>query len=390
MDSSAHSARTFLAALTLLVIGATLVFTLSPFDFSWPSTARFRWQTNFSDASSNVILFIPLGFLLRLLREESPPRLFLPELALAAGLSFLIEFAQLYLASRHSQYSDVLCNAAGAWLGAWLAHLTGARLSPTSDSGPSACASSPLYGLILATPVLWLYGFDQDLRNHLFIPSMLLALAGCIAISAFTTCLVQERRDITPAAASLFTMGWVLTAFFPFLRSHAVAVLWSALLLGLFSYLFTRHLARRERPIRIGQWLVPLVLLHLAATLPFQADAIHTTWHWNLNLVPLLERDHGVHLVGQMMLFLLLGYFRGAAGEPPGRKLLLRGITASLLPLTLLLLVGGFLSHSPFSLVELPLLSFSLAYGVMLDALRAQATAFADTGPMALAPMESR
>jgi len=31
-----------------------------------------------------------------------------------------------------------------------------------------------------------------------------------------------------------------------------------------------------------------------------------------------------------------------------------------------------------------------LAYGVMLDALRAQATAFADTGPMALAPMESR
>ena len=337
-----------------------------------------------------MILFLPLGFLLRLLREERPARLFLPELALAAGLSFLIEFAQLYLASRHSQYSDVLCNAAGAWLGAWLAHLAGTRLSPTSDNGPGACASGPLYGLVLVTPVLWLYGFDQGLRNHLFLPSLLLALAGSIATSAITACLMQERRDATPAAASLFTMGWILATFFHFLRSHAAAVLWSALLLGLFSYLLARHLAKREPPVHVGRWLAPLVFLHLAATLPFQADAIHATWHWNLDLVPPVEKDHGVRLVGQMMLFLLLGYFRGAAGAPPGRELLLRGLAASLLPLALLLLLGGFLSRPPFSLAELPLLSFALAYGTMLDALRAQATTFADTGPMALAPMESR
>ncbi|WP_309231078.1 VanZ family protein [Nocardia sp. SYP-A9097] len=68
---------------------------------------------------ANLIVFLPLGFLLplRLPRLASVPRMF----TVGAILSALLEFAQYALdLGRVSSTDDVLMNAAGAALGAWL------------------------------------------------------------------------------------------------------------------------------------------------------------------------------------------------------------------------------------------------------------------------------
>ncbi len=384
----------FFAALLLLLIATILAFTLSPFDFTAEITKGFRWRTNLRDSVSNIALFLPFGFLLRLLRWHRPKLLFLPELALGTLLSFGIECLQLFLDTRQSQYSDVLCNAAGAWLGAWSGQWAGRWLGSAGDLNPGMCTSLPLYGLMLLTPVAWLY----SLSHIPFSPAMLpLALAGSLAVALLTACLAEESREIGPATAIPLTMAWLLLAFLPYLQRHPAPVLWACLLLGTGTFLVARRLVRREAELdtalaqRLRRLVAALLLLQLAVGL--HAGAVPVSWHWNLPLLPAaaLADDHGVRLVARTMLFLLLGYFHGS--EPLARRqgtLLRAALIASLPPLAILLLLGGWLPDAPFSLAELPLLSLGFAYGILLDALRRAAHAPTGADPLRLMTRERR
>lgn len=375
------SAPHFFTALLLLVVAAILVFTLWPFDFSQAAGPAFKWQTNLHDVLTNIALFLPFGFLLRLARLEKPRRLFLPELAWGALLSLFIETTQLYLASRHSQYSDVVCNAAGAWIGAWLGHLTGTWLRRGGEENPGACATLPLYGLLLLTPTVWL----ERLSGASFPPAlMFLALCGTLTVSLFMACLREERPSLPPANAVLLAIGWILVAFFPYLEKTPAPVLWSCLLLGPLSYLALRRLSDREARVdpslaaRLRRILALLVLLHLGAGLVQSAGGEFSSWRWNLATFPIppATRDYGASLVSQTMLFLLIGYFHGSDPLARGSSSLVRAaLRASLLPLALLLLLTGWLPRPVLSLAELPLFSLAFVYGVLLDELRRKAGA---------------
>ncbi len=369
-------ASPLLTALTLLVVAAALVFTLSPFDFAFPASGHFYWRTSLSDVSTNIALFLPIGFLLRMLRQNLPRRMFLPELAAGAALSLGIESAQLYLATRHSQYSDILCNAAGAWLGAGLAHLMGRWLK----QAPGECASLPFYGLLLMTPFPWLDGLGSHFKQIL--PSLPLALAGSLSIGAFTACLAEESRDISPATASLLGMTWGLLIFFPFLGTLPAPVLWSSLALGVTALLSAWYLGRSrthgdelvQHPFR--RITMALLVLGLFTGILVTAQDEPTNWHWNLALLPpaSLFEHSGIHLVSRALLFLLLGYFYGSStletqrGGFPQSALL-----ASLPLLVMFVLLSGWLARPVLSLAELPLLSFCFAYGAFLDRLRREA-----------------
>jgi glycopeptide antibiotics resistance protein len=132
--------RFALIGLLVAYTGAILFGTLSPFDFradaravamghlapewipftSW--NARCGWPGYFEDKLLNICIFIPFGVLLGLIVQHRPrPGMPLLKTTMAAALcSLIIEAAQFFLPGRHPTVSDLLMNAAGGFLGAWL------------------------------------------------------------------------------------------------------------------------------------------------------------------------------------------------------------------------------------------------------------------------------
>lgn len=110
--------------MTLLLCALTmLIFTFKPFQFV---TASRSWDFDFypRDLLQNVIMFLPLGVLLR------------RSLALNFGMVILlgflfstgIECLQLFTPHRYSNPYDIACNTSGSVVGAWMAdRVFGAR-----------------------------------------------------------------------------------------------------------------------------------------------------------------------------------------------------------------------------------------------------------------------
>lgn len=99
---------------------------VSPFAFldaGWP-----RWWTGF-DLTVNVLVYLPLGYLLTLALSRHSGR-WLPAVlgaCLAALISFSMESLQTWLPTRVSSNLDLACNALGGVIGAFAAWRSGTR-----------------------------------------------------------------------------------------------------------------------------------------------------------------------------------------------------------------------------------------------------------------------
>ena len=153
MDSGAALGGALLA----YMLGVTLIITLLPFQFDWPSRWRVMFTGGAIDVVANVLLFLPLGFLFRLARRAEFRHSTLTVLWVGALLSMAIESAQLFERTRYTSVLDVTTNALGAWLGA----LAFDRLAPRARVDGALVGrlalELPLMGLIyLMIPLLWL------------------------------------------------------------------------------------------------------------------------------------------------------------------------------------------------------------------------------------------
>jgi glycopeptide antibiotics resistance protein len=105
----------------------TLLITLAPFRFYWPPSVRVIYVGPVFDIVSNILLFLPPGFLYSLTHRPRAhthgARVFWLGFALSCG----IEIIQIFQPGRYPSPADVLANAAGAWLGARLCE-RGSRL----------------------------------------------------------------------------------------------------------------------------------------------------------------------------------------------------------------------------------------------------------------------
>jgi len=124
-DSGGGSREGLAAAIPRLLRGllaawlaATLLVTLAPFWPLRPVPRAFATASRLGslDFALNIVLFLPLGALLRLLGRRTSTAT-----AVGALLSLGIESAQMYIPSRHPSQLDVLANTLGALLGALLA-----------------------------------------------------------------------------------------------------------------------------------------------------------------------------------------------------------------------------------------------------------------------------
>jgi glycopeptide antibiotics resistance protein len=127
---------------------AILVCTLFPFEFFRPETATCRlgsfWRCfnphpdELDDFLENILLFMPFGFAWACWsRRKGWGRFWGPGVALVAGagLSFAVEFSQLFLPTREASWSDVLSNALGSLLGYSLFAIVGNRVLSFASRG---------------------------------------------------------------------------------------------------------------------------------------------------------------------------------------------------------------------------------------------------------------
>lgn len=174
-----------LAWFALVVYGSLHPFSgwrdtgISPFAFlegAWP-----RYWTAF-DLITNVLVYLPLGFLLTLALTGLPGRYTAPALAtlLASAVSFCLESLQTWLPARVPSNLDLACNALGGLIGATLALRAGRRFFPRLALWqqrlvapvPQAELGLTLLGLWLLVPLspeILLFGAG-DLRQTLGLP----------------------------------------------------------------------------------------------------------------------------------------------------------------------------------------------------------------------------
>jgi VanZ family protein len=234
-------------AYTTLVVYASLhpfsgwrdlgVSSLAFLDAGWP-----RWWTGF-DLAANIVVYIPLGYLLALTLSRYAGRL-LPALLgalLACLISFSVEAVQTWLPTRVASNLDLACNSIGALLGAfaawksgtqaltWLAGVERRLVAPI----PHADAGMVLLGLWLLTqlsPETLLFGAG-DLRQLLglspaiaYAPPSFFAIELAI-IACNTVAIGLIARTLLASRQSVFAVLLAFFLFALFVRALGAAVL---------------------------------------------------------------------------------------------------------------------------------------------------------------------
>lgn len=178
--------RTF-ALLTLGFLFVALYGSLVPFQYeplSWPETfakwgevcARPLGMDSRTDFATNILLFIPLSFLLlgtlavdRGRSAAVVAAIFI--VPLCAALSASIEFTQLWFAERVSSLNDVLAESIGAAIGAAAWVIAGQRITDHARSfwvacGPDNLAVKLLPGYLFLLALVHVMPLDLTISPH--------------------------------------------------------------------------------------------------------------------------------------------------------------------------------------------------------------------------------
>lgn len=255
-------------ALYAALINAVIIVFLSLYPFSgWSYSGRplfeflfypLPYYTRLFDNAANLLIYIPYGFSLALLLV---PRWFSLLLALlvAALTSISVEFLQEFLPTRIASNLDVLCNLAGALLGAVLAvspwlrkhwhHLWQWRRRHfvAGSAVDYALLAMGLWFLTQLNPALPLFGvvaYPQGLpqpyvsplenpRLFLFLLEAGGAASNMLAVCLFITCFVANKAERGKFIFLLLLSAWLLKllaagallkpfAFFQWVNPHLV------------------------------------------------------------------------------------------------------------------------------------------------------------------------
>jgi VanZ family protein len=174
----------FSSALFIYMTAVVVLITLIPFRFRIPAGFHMTWSTSLPDLVTNVILFLPVGFLFRLSRRGDRDIFGVKTLGFGILLSLAIEFTKVFIPGRYPQVMDVLTNGLGAWLGALVCSLLLGRWKRNEGVGLLAL-ELPLMNLAyLLIPLMWLNGLaagGEGARLLLLLP---LAVFGCAVLAS--------------------------------------------------------------------------------------------------------------------------------------------------------------------------------------------------------------
>jgi hypothetical protein len=356
------------------VILIILLLTLNPFYLALPEQIRFRLYTTTGDAISNVLLFLPIGFLYRLTTHRRGAWL------LGVAISASIEIMQLFIPVRTPSVMDLLNNTLGAALGAWLHDLFSSRMSIPSNMVGRLRLETPLMSFVyLLIPLLWVNGLALADAPQRWALTVLIGICGATVFNdlyrhwmAATGLRLTLYASLSAGAWFLFGAGTSLRQPLPFL-SIGAAVIGITVLLTVLPRTFPDR--RFERASL--QRFLPFFALYLILLALWPLNRPFVGWHAAIGLTDRIEEPSLFAIyprVEYLVAFLILGYltaeWRGraelsVAQDLPG-FLAVTGGSALLLEF-----LTGFQAGSGASLLRLVLGIASALYGgVIYHALR--------------------
>jgi len=319
-DTGGRLAMALLAYVALI----TTVVTLLPFEFTLPTEPRVMLSGGLFDIVANVGLFVPLGFLYAVARQDQairPARVFF--IALLA--SSAIESVQLFEATRFASLSDVLANGSGAYLGAVLQRSLARRIAMDARTVGRLSLELPLMALVyLLVPLLWLDGLAGATSAVPLWPLLALGLFGASLLSAaqryhFGPNHLLSRKLMVAAAC-----GWFLLGAFPGLAPRASIVL-LLMIAAIAAFVWVRSEDRsgarsinRRFESRALSEAAPFYAAYLVLLVAPVAGLSASSWRGALGFEA-MRGDWGttpvLHVVEAVAAFTLLGYmlaeFRG-------------------------------------------------------------------------------
>jgi VanZ family protein len=221
----------------------TLIVTLLPFHFSWPTHWRVMTSGGGLDGVANVLLFVPLGALFRIATRLSRRHAVIGALAAGLLVSMVIEALQLFEPARYSSVLDVAANGAGAWIGSFVYGRLSRRHAVDARLLDRLFLELPLMGLLYLTiPLLWLTALvatDSPAWAWLALP---LAIYGGLLLGGVLHHL-RDAAAVTPVRAGLFAAAGIAVGMFPALPRAPLAVAVSAVV----AFAVTQVVATRPR-----------------------------------------------------------------------------------------------------------------------------------------------
>lgn len=267
--------------LTRLMLGYLLatvaVVVLAPFEFAAPRS--FEWWpagsggTTTADVVLNVVLFVPLGFLVDRLGVGG--RAAWRTALLGVAVSLAIEGSQLFIPGRYSSLVDVASNGAGAWLGAAGSVMLRRSIGADARLAGRLLLELPLVGYLwLMVPLLWLDALSAGGK----LPTVGAAAAGGVAIAAAWVSGAGWGAPATSRPSGfalwLLTAGWVTVALVPLaivdlpIALLALLATLVATMVGMMRFGAMRTLERRVEPLAVVAVLLLMLPFLMATTLP--------------------------------------------------------------------------------------------------------------------------
>ncbi len=306
------------------MLGVTLIITLLPFQFDWPSRWRLMFTGGPVDIVANVLLFLPLGFLYRLARREGFRHSTLTVLWIGAVMSMAIETAQLFERERYTSVLDVATNAFGAWLGAWAFD----RLSPKARVDGALIGrlslELPLMGLIyLMVPLLWLNALSSGRDIERAALPLLLGVFGASLLGGMQRRHFGPVRSLGARATAGAAALWFLAGTFPALPNRPALLLGGTVLVGALAWWqgsrpFVPDASNRRFEVPLLTSAAPAYAAYLA--LLTLAPLLHGVGDWSVGLgfpgvATEWTKTEILRCLEQVAAFTLLGYmiaeFRG-------------------------------------------------------------------------------
>lgn len=215
-------------------VAMVLVVTLIPFRFALP----YAYPDIFllgrpTEILGNVLLFLPLGFLVRLVRPRSDPGQALRVLGLGMVLSACIEATQLFEPLRYPAVLDIVTNSLGAWLGAVAYGIAARRIRLNARLVGRLSLELPLMGLVyLLLPLLWLLSLSAGDDPAQIILLVLPGLFGGSLLASMQRYHFGPSGLLSDWGMALLAGAWMLVGTFPLLPRHPLDAILLAAIVG--------------------------------------------------------------------------------------------------------------------------------------------------------------
>ncbi|MBK8960328.1 MAG: VanZ family protein [Proteobacteria bacterium] len=310
-------------ALLAYVVVVELLLTLSPFRFHWPAQSLPSLWSDAQDAPANLLLFLPVGYFLRLALRRSHRHPVAAAIAFGALLSLCIETLQLFLPDRLASLFDVLSNAAGAGAGALLCDAMRRRFERRLPA--VLTLDHPLLNLVyLVVPLMWLTGVGvgaKPARLWLLLP---LGAIGSVVICGLWRYRFAAAAAIPRPALALAILGWFLFGAVTGLAHDVLVVFNSGLVVVVLTLLLLYARDRNVPPNRrfehkvlLGVW--PCFALYLVMLVWWPLPAALLPFNYAIGYPELVfNRDATLRIAEQLGALTVFGYL---LAESRGRSL---------------------------------------------------------------------